>query len=1050
MHRAPLNETGNQRDGSSRPLTVGHRALILSWKLCRTVRVPRIKKQPLPVGVRAPYEIKHDDELRQFSWSPDGSRIAAPTPAGSMVWEAHNGSLWRRLKLRGSAIIFAPDGTRVLSVSVSLAVWDLDSGQRLWSSKSIGARSLTAAWSKQDLIAVGCGMEVWILDADSGVIKARSPVMAQVTHVAWSPDGAKIAWSSHNEVCIGALHRNRIDISAERSLRSPSAALTWSPDGQTIAIAHGRSVQFWDKDLDTRRLSLEGHTGTVFGVDYSADGQLLASSSDDSTVRLWRSDTGEFLGSIPNTVEDSTRRIAAVFHPILKQLATAADQRRTICIWQLDRVGRAPSTIEPRYATAKIALVGDGSVGKTTLGHKLTTGEFKVFPRTHGQQFWPYAAISTRRNDGTECEAILWDLAGQADYRLTHALFIDDADVALILFNASDRHQPMKGVEYWLNALRHRRGRSCQTILVGAQIDTGDLSMTRTEIDEFCRDQGITGGYVGVSAMTGAGIAELVDRLRSQLRWNEMTPTVTTNTFTQIKRVILQLKSEQVSASSPLRPDDLRKLLHQRDSAAEFSDDEMMTAAGHLEDHGYVSILRSSDGEQRILLAADLLASLTASIVLEARRNPRGLGALSENELLSGSLELPELAGLPHEDRHVLADAAASLFIEHNLCFREKLGPDTLLVFPSLIHQVKPGGQMANIVEDVSFDITGATSRLYATLVVLLGYTNTFTRTNQWQHQAQYETGPGEVCGFRQLAEREGHISLGLYYGATTSEHTRRLFEGLFETFLRARDISIMKFPVIVCACNYRQNAVEVARRIRSEKPSMACAECGEKLPLPRVGELDLQPFELSVVVSERATAARRTDYEKVLSAVKGLVRDRANSVGRVRCFVSYAWGDRDHERWVAAFVDDLLRADIDVVFDQKDNAAIGQDIARFLSEGISRADYIVVVGTPLYMAKYENRVSAAGSIVAAEVDLIHQRLMGSEQRKSTVLPLVRAGDRSTSLPPLLQGRTCADFAVDESYFVSLLDVILTLYTIPVGDSAVAELRRSLRDHEVV
>ena len=50
---------------------------------------------------------------------------------------------------------------------------------------------------------------------------------------------------------------------------------------------------------------------------------------------------------------------------------------------------------------------------------------------THGQQFWLLEQLCKKRQDGTECEAVLWDLAGQPDYRLIHALFLDDADLAL-------------------------------------------------------------------------------------------------------------------------------------------------------------------------------------------------------------------------------------------------------------------------------------------------------------------------------------------------------------------------------------------------------------------------------------------------------------------------------------------------------------------------------------------------------------------------------------------------------------------------------------------
>ena len=50
----------------------------------------------------------------------------------------------------------------------------------------------------------------------------------------------------------------------------------------------------------------------------------------------------------------------------------------------------------------------------------------------------------------------------------------------------------------------------------------------------------------------------------------------------------------------------------------------MLTAVGHLANHGYVTRLKTSRGEPRVLLAPELLNNLAASFVLEARRNRKG------------------------------------------------------------------------------------------------------------------------------------------------------------------------------------------------------------------------------------------------------------------------------------------------------------------------------------------------------------------------------------------------------------------------------------------
>ena len=123
-----------------------------------------------------------------------------------------------------------------------------------------------------------------------------------------------------------------------------------------------------------------------------------------------------------------------------------------------------------------------------------------------------------------------------------------------------------------------------------------------------------------------------------------------------------------------------------------FTDAEMLTAVGHLENYGYVKRLRTSKGEQRILLQPERLNNLASSFVLEARRNPKGLGALEEKRLLAGGYDFPELKDLHEGERDVLLDSAALLFLEHNVCFRETdpLRMEPYLVFPELINLKKP------------------------------------------------------------------------------------------------------------------------------------------------------------------------------------------------------------------------------------------------------------------------------------------------------------------------------------------------------------------------
>src|SRR6185295_15872234 len=306
------------------------------------------------------------------------------------------------------------------------------------------------------------------------------------------------------------------------------------------------------------------------------------------------------------------------------------------------------------------------------------------------------------------------------------------------------------------------KGQLPPTVLIVARVDRGAPAVSQQELDQFCQRYGIRGGYISTSAKSDEGLEALLDTLKSQIPWEEMTATVTTVTFKRIKDFVLSLKEKPDREGVLVSPLALREQLQATDQDWSFTDAEMMTAVGHLETHGYITVLHSSAGEQYILLTPELLVTLASSIVLLADKHPRELGAVSETELLQGKYPFDELVGLSPAESQILLDAAILRFLEHNICFRETLDTDTLLIFPSLIKQKRPLQDDMLSTDDISYVVRGRVENLYALLVVLLGYTPSFTRINQWQHQAQYEMGDDEICGFRLIEDREGEIEVVL------------------------------------------------------------------------------------------------------------------------------------------------------------------------------------------------------------------------------------------------------------------------------------------------
>ena len=75
---------------------------------------------------------------------------------------------------------------------------------------------------------------------------------------------------------------------------------------------------------------------------------------------------------------------------------------------------------------------------------------------------------------------------------------------------------------------------------------------------------------------------------------------------------------------------------------------------------------------------------------------------------------------------------------------------------------------------------------------------------------------------------------------------------------------------------------------------------------------------------------------------------------------------------------------------------------------------------------------------------MISNRLLGTEARKATVIPVLLRGRPATSFPPLVEARIYANFT-EGDYFATLFDLALTVLGIGFGEKGVADLREHLR-----
>ena len=116
------------------------------------------------------------------------------------------------------------------------------------------------------------------------------------------------------------------------------------------------------------------------------------------------------------------------------------------------------------------------------------------------------------------------------------------------------------------------------------------------------------------------------------------------------------------------------------------------------------------------------------------------------------------------------------------------------------------------MVDGPAYTVSGAVENVYASLVVLMGYTETFGRTNQWWNHARYEMGNGEVCGFRLDAERAGELDLVLYFGASKPLRCGCCSKGCSRVSWAA-SLTVRRFEPLACMNGHLLNRAVVVSR---------------------------------------------------------------------------------------------------------------------------------------------------------------------------------------------------------------------------------------------
>ncbi|WP_449418042.1 toll/interleukin-1 receptor domain-containing protein [Phormidium nigroviride] len=257
----------------------------------------------------------HTAEVNSLSFSPDGNLIASASHDRSI-------KIWKR---DGTLVATLPHAQAVRSVNFShdgqlIASASFDKTVKLWKIDGTLVATLEhkepvrgVAFSPGDKIIVSGTTNgyllIWSLKGE--LLKTIAAHNRDINSVTFSPDGQLIATASSDKTVKLWTFEGEL-IQTLSGHRDRVWEVNFSPDSQTIATAAAdNNIKLWKNEnpIQIRQeeikesyligdasstvphylayMTLQAHTNWVRSVSFSPDGQTIASSSYDKTIKLW-------------------------------------------------------------------------------------------------------------------------------------------------------------------------------------------------------------------------------------------------------------------------------------------------------------------------------------------------------------------------------------------------------------------------------------------------------------------------------------------------------------------------------------------------------------------------------------------------------------------------------------------------------------------------------------------------------------------------------------------------------------------------------------------
>jgi small GTP-binding protein len=160
--------------------------------------------------------------------------------------------------------------------------------------------------------------------------------------------------------------------------------------------------------------------------------------------------------------------------------------------------------LDPSLRRARVVVIGDSSVGKTSILAALAGGGFNPYELNTVGANWQLYVEEVK---GERIELQIWDTAGQERFRSLGPLYYRNATAGLVVYDITNS-ESFRSVPGWVDAFTSVVGTGAAVFLVGNKCDLVDKrEVAFDEAAEWARERGFD--FVETSARTADGIAHL-------------------------------------------------------------------------------------------------------------------------------------------------------------------------------------------------------------------------------------------------------------------------------------------------------------------------------------------------------------------------------------------------------------------------------------------------------------------------------------------------------------------------------------------------------------